>query len=586
MKRTLIAFSLLMALATALYGCASEDLLSLKDSDEAMQNGGDVPIGGPSNIPEDDGGIAVEDEDEDAAANPSAPGAKKPAAKKKSKSESSTSSKVTIVKNSDTFGNLILGEDFIPIMLMAKGGSGKYAWEMTGQPEGTSLESTDSNKAYFKGNPSKMGEFKLKLTVSDASDATKTDSREISVNVAEDIAINLYKKTEDGKTWGKMEPTAAKGIVMPPYEWLRLKVISKAGDDKEAEKDAHGDKYTWYIAGKAVSCNQTGCDGTYDGLIITSIDPDTKKSVGADSVMFLYASEDFIGKEIKNIEISAMDNFKNEAKLEINSLVFEQDPCKTPLDAQGNIEGNIEKTSHYGKDIEVEIPVKGGNGKLTWTLINALPEGMEFEPGDDGRKLIISGKIDATDGMSIDSYVKGETLEFQFSVVDECSTKNETNVNLSINVTGNPATLKIDPKDYDTTLRLGANDTDGSTKMKLYLSDEKNNAIGEWEDFVGLNQYGDGQCGWFCYDINANHFVSQPPTKFSEDRTIDEIAKVRFYILDPGSGGWVDIKINKYEITLGDWFGTAIGANKDKDDREDKSYLDYNIAWTYKAPTT
>ncbi len=80
----------------------------------------------------------------------------------------------------DSLSTGTVGTPYSPVLFTASGGVPPYTWSVSGQPNGTSIDST----GHFSGTPTASGTFNPKFTVKDSTNATVSVNLSLTINPA------------------------------------------------------------------------------------------------------------------------------------------------------------------------------------------------------------------------------------------------------------------------------------------------------------------------------------------------------------------------------------------------------------------
>lgn len=508
------AFWLFLA-AALLAGCAAEmagGQTTGTNLDPAA--GGDA--GGLFGIPTDDPGEGIPLKGE----GPE-PAAKHPAAVSP---KAAVIKPVEITKKND-LGTCVI-DKACEKKISAKGGSGEYRWSLVGGalPKGLELADVDKKKVVIGKAAGQeideVGEFSFTLKVEDAADAALLAERTFTLKIDEDIAMDLYtlvNGNDGAPEWTLVAEKDEEGndlpVVVPPLG--RLLAVVKG----------HAESYTWSIDKLSVACDATSCKGENEKIMIykdTNLEP-TSLPPHHQSII-IEAGEAFIGQEAQGVVIAAADAYGNQASKTIQSITYQQEPCKIPITVSGPGKVYVDENGQY----EATYAVSGGQGPYSYRV--DMNEGSgEWETKSEGAYTtkkygLYASKTTKIDGDTFTISGKGslgietiadlgekELLVRQIVVTDSCNSSGDAprEFTNTLVVTRKKSKVKIDKvsalriqldlQDVNDTSSDGYKNEDTTYLLITVLSEGEE--LGEF--YFDLDECGDNGSASNCEDIRT-----------------------------------------------------------------------------------
>lgn len=267
-------------------------------------------------------------------------------------------------------------------------GSEKYTWTLdstTPLPDGLSFQS-ENNIGKITGKTDKTGEFSIKVTMTDQSDATNFATQEfilkIKPHVAEGIKIKVSNSTGSDGAWSKVIDFNSVTIDSTMRQALKLEVVSA----DTPQKTLTSKKYFWSITegttdnfkNKLAIFAPPAEDSSTDQRTTAYIMPwyaDGKH----DAYEALVAALEENGKTgIENITISVVDEFGTKAEDVTLRLVQPEmglnQKCRLHNDLNLTVDSSIKEIQNTmtnapngGGTANIEAKATGGIGEYKWS---------------------------------------------------------------------------------------------------------------------------------------------------------------------------------------------------------------------------
>lgn len=515
---------------------------------------------------------------------------------------------VRLTKKSRTLGSCIYGEPCESKELRADGGNGKrYAWSMEGGPSGLSLENIgNSDSARIVGTATQLGPFNVMITVADLDNETDSDQRVYSLVVTDTIAIELYRYDAAEREWNRIEKPGGQEsyeqISLAPNTDLMLKVI---GHDE-------GSNYTWSLGGAQMECDdgEGGYCAVAIGEELTLVSASAGETTARGLTAYLHTTAEYLDRDFQNVPITARDSYGNEATVRIASMEFQRDPCTVPLAIEREPAQPI-PVSIDNPSFQFRLTVSGGrppyrmHASAVWSEHSDWVQEVQLSTeGEDGNTImLVRSAIAVPANVDLNEISTVEPWGIAVTISDTCPASQPLARTYTIELDADTV-VQADSGEFDSTVVLGANDTDGDSKLWAKLIDDRDETVASWGDGknIRLDPYGDNSesQGVNCdVDGDDTHCrFSIPRTMFVRDNSgkidIARANEVLFIANDPGDGDLLDVMFYEFTAEVGGWCGRALQMPHEHECNGDRCEWRFPMAWkrtdglgtcSFRAPT-
>jgi hypothetical protein len=363
------------------------------------------------------------------------------------------------------------------------------------------------------------------------------------------------------------------GIQIPPGGVIRLEVrtlVEDAGDADDDPEDSTKDgisNYSWLINDE--NCAVDPCEK--DGLILQKAYPfEESKSAETskkESVRYLIAGENFIGETINLVNLKVQNENGDEDSITLSSIVFEKDPCTTPLALQvPNIEHQVNKFNKEYNSTPTFV-ISGGKAPYKWTVTDNPNPSVIFSSStgeSETTNIAVQSKFKPP-SVSLKELIEGKKFVSKIQISDSCNPKTRVEGTYTINLKNtNPQIPKVSELKIKITFtELNDTSSDGeydvdTTDLRVHLLGMAGtNRVDYGHAYYDLDSCGDNGNLSDCHD--SRKFRQNLPTNgkvedFVPNAKMTDVKGIHFKFHEDYcfTCGWLDAKIKEFEIYSGE----------------------------------